>query len=70
VSEANNQVLIEKIYAEILSMKKELHEIKTTIIHEDEPEEDEVEAIRMVQEDRAAGNYRPWRELKKELGGA
>ena len=70
MSEANNQVLIEKIYAEILSMKQELHEIRTAIIHEDEPEEDEVETIRMVQEELAAGNYRPWRELKRELENA
>jgi len=67
MSDAAQQVLMEKIYAEILTLKKELHEIRSVLIHEENPEEDEVEALGLVKEDVAAGNYKPWREVKKEL---
>ena len=65
--EVREQALIEKIYAEVLSMKKELHEMKSVIIPEVEPDADELEALTMVREDVSAGRYKPWREVKKEL---
>ena len=65
--EAKSQAILEKIYSEILSLKREVSKISAAIIHEEEPEDDEEEAYRTGKEEISAGEYRPWSEVKKEM---
>ena len=66
--EAENQALMEKIYAEILNVRKELDEIKSAIIGEVEPDEDEIEAYHIVRDEVSSGKYSAWSDVKKESG--
>lgn len=58
---------MEKIYQEILSMKMEIQELKQALIPEVMPEDDEREALRVMEQDVKEGKHRPWRGVKKEL---
>lgn len=65
--EAKQHVLIEKIYEEILSLKKEISDIKSALITYSLPEKDEPEALRVMEQECHEGKYRPWKDAKKEL---
>ena len=65
--EAKQQVLMEKIYEEILTMKKELSEIKSALISESFPEKDEHDALRVMEHECREGKYRAWKDVKKDL---
>lgn len=67
MTEAQQQVLMEKILQEIMSIKQEIHELRSALIPEVEPEEDEIEALRVMEHEVAEGKYRPWDEVRKEL---
>jgi len=67
MSIAKQQPLIEKIYEEILTIKEEIRELKSVLISEVEPEEDEREVLRVMEHEAAEGKYRPWDEVKKDL---
>ena len=65
--DAKQHVLIEKIYEEILSMKKEISEIKSTLVGYSLPEMDERDALRVMEHERSERKYRSWKDVKKEL---
>lgn len=64
--DAKQHVLIEKIYEEILSMKKEISEIKSTLVGYSLPEMDECDALRVMEHERSEGKYRSWKDVKNE----
>ena len=68
MSDAEELSVIEKIYAEILSMKEGLDEIRSAIIHEDEPDEEEIRAYNEGMKDASSGNVRSWDDVKRDLG--
>lgn len=67
MSEVETLPILEKIYAEILYMKKEINEIRSAIIHEDEPDGEEIKAYNEGMKDVISGNVRSWDDVKKEL---
>ncbi len=47
-------------------MEEELDEIKSTLIPEEEPTEEEMREIELGKREIAEGKYRSWKEVKKE----
>jgi len=70
--EAKQQALMEKILEEIVSIKQELSDIKLTLIRYAEPDPEEREVLHIMEREINEGeinegDYRPWKEIKKEL---
>ena len=68
MTEVETATTIEKIYAEILNMKEELKEIKSAIILEDQPDQEEIKAFQKGKEEITAGKIKAWDTVKKDLG--
>ena len=67
MSEAKQQITMETIYAEIISMRNDIRELKSVVIQEDEPLADEIEILDQMVKERTSGKYRSWRVVKEEL---
>ena len=67
MTEVETATIVEKIYAEILNVKEELKEIKSAIIHEDQPDEEEVKTFQEGKEEIIARKIKAWDTVKKDL---
>jgi len=63
---SSDDVLV-KVYEEIKLIREELDEIKTALIPEDIPTEEELKEIHSGTKEIIDGKYRPWGDIKKEL---
>lgn len=59
--------LLMKMCEDIKAIKEELDEIKSALIPEEEPTEEEMQEIECGKREIAEGKYRSWKEVKKEL---
>jgi len=59
--------LLIRIHEDIKAIKEELDEIKSALIPEEEPTEEEMQEIELGKREIAEGKYRSWKEVKKEL---
>jgi len=59
--------LLSKMYSEIKIIKKEIEEIKSVLIPEDEPTNEELEEIELGIAEIKGKNYRDWKDIKKEI---
>ncbi len=59
--------LLTKMYEDIKVIKEELDEIKSTLIPEEEPTEEEMREIELGKKEITEGKYKSWKEIKKEL---
>lgn len=59
--------LLMKMFEDIKIIKEELNEIRIALIPEDEPTEEELREIELGRREIAEREYRPWKEIKKEL---
>lgn len=55
------------MYEDIKIIKEELNEIRTALIPEEEPIEEELYEIEQGMKEIAEGKFRPWEEIKKGL---
>ena len=66
--EVETASMIKKIYTEILYMKEELNEIKSAIIQEDKPEEDEIKAFKEGKKEISSGKLKSWDAVNERFG--
>jgi hypothetical protein len=63
----NTEELLIKMYEDIKVIKKELNEIKSALILEEEPTKEDLYEIEQGIKEISEGKYRPWKEIKKGL---
>jgi hypothetical protein len=59
--------LLIRMHEDIKAIREELDEIKSVLIPEEEPTEEEMREIELGKREMAEGKYRSWKEVKKEL---
>jgi hypothetical protein len=59
--------LLIRMSEDIKAIREELDEIKSVLIPEEEPTEEEMREIELGKREMTEGKYRSWKEVKKEL---
>jgi hypothetical protein len=59
--------LLMRMHEDIKAIREELDEIKSVLIPEKEPTEEEMREIELGKREMTEGKYRSWKEVKKEL---
>lgn len=59
--------LLMKVYKEIKIIKKEIEEIKSALIHEDESTSEELKEIKLGIAEIKSKKYRSWDDIKEEM---
>lgn len=59
--------ILTKMYEELQIVRREIKEIKSVIIPEDEPTKDEIEEIKLGLSEVNKSKYRRWKDIKGEL---
>ncbi len=55
---------LESIYSELKLLRYDVQELKSLLVPEVEPDDDEIEAIKEGEKEFIAGEYTPWKNLK------
>jgi len=61
-------VLIEKIYREVVAIREKLEIIERMIVPEEEVGEEELNEIKKLKMEASKGEVTPWNDVKEKLG--
>lgn len=64
----SDKQILEKIYRELITIRKKLDAIERIIIPEEELSNEEIEEIRRLKEEALKGEVVPWDDIKERVG--
>lgn len=62
-------ITLDDVYREVREMRKELSDLKTSMVPEEEISEEEREELHAILKEMKEGHKTPWRDVVKELKG-